>query len=277
MAVQACLDTEGTQYISTGTLAQMNALTGAAGQMFFNTTYNSYFYWSVNRWMPIKPDPRYGYMQDEDWLGATVAASFPYGNNTTGSGNAINATPTALGYGELILECTAASTTANIRTSLTDVLLGGADHYFEAIVRVPTLATALEDFSIGFGWNDNAAYEANTLCVDGIWATLDRSINGAKIVMNSSANSVRTATNATNATILAATTFRIGIYVNGTTSATFYVNGVSQGTVSSNLPTGAGRYTGFQIKLDKTAGSLASQVVIDHVMQYGYFTTARAG
>ena len=254
----------------------MNALTGGPGFMFFNTTYQSWFDWVVDRWWPRKPDPRYGYMEDDEWLGATVASKLPWGNNTTGSGNAINTAPLSNSAGEIILECTAAGQTANIRNVLANILVGGADHYMEAIIRVPTLATALEDFSIGWGLQDNAAYDANTLCTDGVWGTLNRAINGTKMVMNTASNSSRTATNSTVTDFTAATNVRVGIYINAAASATFYVNGVSQGSVVSNLPSGAGRYTGFQIKLDKHAGSVASQVVIEHVILYGYFTTRRA-
>lgn len=277
MSVQACLDGSGSaSLVLVGTLAQMNATSGGNGYSFFNTTYNSWFDWVADRWWPRKPDPRYGYMEDDDWVGATVASKFPYANNTTGSGNAINVTPTNTSYGELVLECTTAGQTANIRTVTANVLVGGADHYMEAIIRVPILATAGEDFSIGWGLNDNAAYDAATLCTDGVWGTLNRGINGANIIMNTSSNSSRTATNATTTAFTAATNVRVGIYINAGASATFYVNGVSQGSVATNLPTGAGRYTGFQIKLDKHAGTSASQVVIDHVIQYGYFTTRRA-
>ena len=60
-----------------GTLATMQGLTGVAGQAFFNTTYNSWFDWIVDRWYPRYPDPRYGFMHQEKFMGATVAASYP--------------------------------------------------------------------------------------------------------------------------------------------------------------------------------------------------------
>lgn len=276
MSVLSFLNSGSSVSVLTGTLAQMNATTGTNGQFFYNTTYNSYFKWVNDAWDPEKPDPRYGYMEDDEFMGATVASKMPWGNNTTGTGNAINVTPANTSYGELILECTAAGQTANFRDVLANVLLGGADHYCEFLLRVPTLATVAEDFSVGWGWQDNAAYDANTLCTDGVWGTLNRAINGTNIVMNSASNSSRTATNASATAISAGVTFRARIAVYGTTSAEFFINGVSQGTVSSNLPTGAGRYTGFQLKLDKHNGTGASQVVIDHVRRWGYFTTRRA-
>jgi len=255
----------------------MQGLTGVAGQAFFNTTYNSWFDWIVDRWYPRYPDPRYGFMHQEKFMGATVAASYPFGNNTTGTGNAHNMTGSAGRYGELVLECTAASQTANIRTNLAQYLVGSTDLYMEAILRVPTLATVGDDFSFGMGLNDKPSYDANTLCTDGVWATINRSINGQKVIMNTSSNSTRTATNSSGASISAATDFRLSIYINAGNSAQYFLNGVSQGTVSTNLPTGAGRYTGFQIKLDKTAGGAASQLIISHVLVYGYYSAAISG
>jgi hypothetical protein len=256
----------------------MQGLTGVAGQSFFNTTYNSWFDWNVDRWFPRYPDPRYGFLHREKFAGATVAASFPFGNNTTGSGNAIDGAPATDQMGALILECTNTGETANIRTSLTQYLTGGMDLYMEAIMKIPTLSDASDTINVLMGMNDNAAFETSGLPTDGIFASFKSTINGAKMIMNTSSNSTRTATNSAGANIVANTWFRTSIYVNAGTSAQFFLNGTSQGTVSTNLPTGAGRYSGFQIKLDKSgAGAAPRQVYIDHVLIYGYYSAAKCG
>ena len=276
MAIEACPGGSLAEVLS-GTLAQMRATTGSAAKPFYyNTDYKSVFYWAGDDWSPLPPNPRFGYYHYEEFDGATVAASFPFGNNTTGTGNAINGTPLGTIEGELVLDTPTAGQIANFRAVLNNTLIGGADRYMEIGFTIPTLATALEDYSFSFGYNDSVAYDANGRCTDGVYMMYHRGLNGTKPVLVTSAGGTRTETNSTVTDFVQGAN-RMKIYINGSTGVSYYLNGVLQnGTAqATNIP-GAGQYTGYNPRLDKHAGSVSSPIRIDWVLNYGYFTSQRS-
>jgi hypothetical protein len=260
--------------VQVGSLATMNASIGVPGRFFFNTTYNHMFNWAVNRWIPAgRPDPRYGFYVYDEFLGTDRIGDLDW-NNNSGTLSLIT-TPSALNSGVLLLRQATAASNANLRMSLAQFLLGSMDLYLEAGVSVPTLATAGEDFSLAFGLHDNASYDANSACTDGVYFTLNRAVNGVNWIANTQSNGVKTSSNSSTAAV-AATFYRLGIWISGSAAATFYVNGTAiAAALTTNIPNGAGRETGVQFVINKTAGVGNSDLQIDYFQAYGFYNSAR--
>jgi hypothetical protein len=262
----------GVTEVLSGTLAQMQSTTGAVGQSFYNTTYNAFFDWVADRWYPRIPDQRYGFYQADDWTSSAIAGTLGWAGS--GSGAIIVATATDAGIVN-ITQSTAASR-SNLTLSSAAFLFGTGDYYYETIINIPTLATVSEDFSVAVGWNDNTTYDANSACTDGAYFTLNRAVNGANWITNTTSNGSNTPKNSSTA-VVAGTWYRLSIYVNAGTSVTFYVNGAAiTAAHTTNIPTGAGRNTGLQYKMDKTAGTGASAIQIDSMATYGFYNGQRA-
>lgn len=252
-----------------GTLTEMNALTGVAGQSFFNTTYNHPFRWINNRWVPMgSPDPRYGFVVQDEFV---AAVGVPW----TAVGSVSLTSVGSDQYGSWTPTQASASARSLITQTFAGVQLGSLDLYFEAIIKTAALATVSEDYCITIGFNDNTAFDTNGACTDGVFFQYNRSVTGDFWGTRSTNNSTQTANTSTIA-VAASTIYRLGIVVSGSTSAKFYVNGVKTATDhTANLPTGAGRQTAVMLKLDKTAGTGANTFDIDYVGVHGFFASAR--
>ncbi len=267
------LSSSPTPPFASGTLATMNATTGIAGEFFYNTTYSTMFSWTVDRWWPANPDPRYGFLIYDEFLGSDRVGQLDWATNAgtiayLTNGAAIN--PGVVGITQL-----SASAIGNLRSSLGNILLGTMDIYIEALVTIPTLATVGEDFSVAIGLHDNAAYDATSQCTDGAFFSLTRSVNGANWITNTTSNGANTPKNS-SITHTAGTFQRLTIVISAGSSVSFYVNGVLATVAhATNIPTGAGRQTGEQLKLDKVAGTTTGTLQVDYFAIYGFFNGAR--
>ena len=103
--------------------------------------------------------------------------------------------------------------------------------YFETMFNIPTLSTASEEFEIVTGLTSqiNVATPA-----DGVYFKYDRTTNTNWLICGAKSST----TTATDSGVAAATGWvRLGIsWAIGTPLATYYINGTSAGTVSTNLP-----------------------------------------
>lgn len=255
------------------TATEMYALTGTDGQIIYNTTYKHHFKWIVDRWVPNgEPDPRYGLVLKDDFISTSGTFDLNWGNAATVSASTGGATTP----GVALLRKAAALDRASMTQAVTGFLLGTMDIYQEWLVRFPTLATALEDYCFAVGFNDCGAYDANSLATDGVYFTYNRAVNGANWNLHTVSNG--SATNTTNlvSAIAADTWYRLGILIKAGTSAAFSVNGSVIGTHTTNIPTGAGRGTHFQARLDKTVGSVNSDIHLDYFYSWGFFSGVRS-
>lgn len=253
----------------------MFATTGSAGQFWYNTTYNHWFYWTaLGRWWPMaNPDPVYGFvMPPEDFIGTDRI-----GTNDWNSTGTITTTPgLATRSGIYVIRQASATSISLLRSDISAFLLGTGDFYIETQVSIPTLATASEDFCMTWGWNDGFNYNANGDGTDTADIRLNRAVNGANWITNTTSNSSKTATT-TSTAASAATFYRLGIFASGANSnVVFSVNGTTIATHTTNIPTGAGRATGLIWKIDKVAGTGNSDLQVDYFSGWGFYNGARA-
>lgn len=146
------------------------------------------------------------------------------------------------------------------------LFVGGGELTFDALVRIPTLLAGGNTGQYRVGFMDeisgapsngiHAQYDENA----GVWRLFTR--NGGS---SSSANGPTT--------VVAGTWYHIRVVVNAAgTSAELFVDGVSQGTLSTNIPT-AGFTYGAQVQ--KTAGTTAAVLDVDFITVQQIFTTPR--
>jgi hypothetical protein len=94
--------------------------------------------------------------------------------------------------------------------------------------------------------------------VDGVFFRYTHSVNGGKWQAVCRSNNVETAEDTGIIVIAASQTYKLEVDVNATgTSAAFRINGTLTNTITTNIPTGAGRETGFGHMVLRSVGTAA--------------------
>ena len=92
--------------------------------------------------------------------------------------------------------------------------------------------------------------------------------------MSTAQGATRTTT-ASGTAVAAATWLRVEVVVNAAaSSAEFFVDGVSLGTVATNIPSGTQK-TGVGFRIHKSTGATARTLEVDYVHARCEFTSAR--
>lgn len=213
-----------------------------------------------------------------DFLGS---APDGWGNTTSGTGAGVT-TVTALGsfnaMGMVSLDLGTtnsgrAAVTANGTASPSVLLLGLGRARFAAKCAIHTLSNGTDSYQARIGFADSfSAVDP----VDGVFFRYSEGINGGKwqaVTRSNSAESVADTgvTPAADALQL----FVVDVNAAGT-SADFYIDGVKKATITTNIPTGAGRDTGYGIGAVKSAGTTSTPAIYaDYARVEMNFTAAR--
>jgi hypothetical protein len=156
---------------------------------------------------------------------------------------------------------------------------GGGAWNYEALININTLSTALERYRMIFGFGSVISNSSET---NGVFITYDEggTANGTTASANWQCvtvdNSVRTLTTSTTAVTASAwNKLRIEINAAGT-SVTFYVNGVSIATHTTNIPLASNsRYVLMKTGVAKTIGITTRGFYCDYIGYENILTTAR--
>jgi len=272
-----------------GTNAQQPTATDA--QIRYNTSSSNYEVSISGQWYPITVQNTsqtaassliFDDMISGDTNNGTGAimhgSSLNWINNLAGTGSGSNnssfgvdATQRAIG---VVTVETGTTTTGRSALTLGDaqILFGYTSFSCEWRVAHNALGTAIQHYNsyVGFFDNSNAAGDA----IDGVYFKYSFNISPNWQIVTSS-NSVRTITT-TSIPVANALYQKLRIDVNDTgTLATYYIGGVSVGTIATNIPTGAGRYTGLGWKIEKTAGTTNRIAYMDYISVGYTYTTPR--
>lgn len=217
----------------------------------------------------------------------TVTTSSP-GNDVqaTNSGTgAATSTQATDGSGRVGLVRSTTGTTATGRTAVATggsvVRTGGGTWVYENSLNITTTSTVTERFQLAIGFIDT--YTAANQ-VDGIYFLYDE--GGVSTSSTASgnwqtvtvSNSTRTFNqNSQNTTaVTQGTWITLRIEINAAAnSVLFKINGTTVATHTTNIPTGAGRETGFGWLLIKSIGTTARTVDFDYLSAISALTTAR--
>lgn len=211
--------------------------------------------------------PTVSIINDEFLSSATPAMSLGWSTTISGGANlskvttGIDSTDQALG--EVQIATTGNGTRIALSLGVDQMLLGYAQIYQEWRMNILTLSDGTNAFHVNFGLYDNTG--AGLDCTDGVHFQYDpaTSTNWRCVTVSNG-----TATKTTTSVAVSTTYTRFGIAINSTgTSVTFTINGTSVATHTTNIPTGAGRFTGVCSKIQKTGGAAARQAVIDYFYQ----------
>lgn len=221
-------------------------------------------------------DPANGFEIHNDFF--TASTLFGLTNTVSGTGATVTAVSSQAGRCGILNLTTGTTTTgrAALSSSGTAIRLDGGVGVFQASININTLSNATERYQLVIGYLDTVTAAAQ---VDGCFVFYDESgtTNGGTASANwqycASANSVRT----TNASSVAVATgwVTVKVVVNSSTSAEFFINGVSLGTITTNIPNGASRDTGFGILIIKSAGTTARTIDCDYINVKHTFTSPR--
>lgn len=161
---------------------------------------------------------------------------------------------------------------------LSYIQFGGGQYRWDCRVRIPTNSDGTQTFQFIAGfWDNNAAVNQT----DGIYFLYDSqgvstgSAASGNWQIVTVSNSNRTFTT-TGTAIDNSNLQKLRIDVNAAaTSVTFYINDVSVGTHTTNIPSGASRLTSSGVYLQKSAGTTARTADIDYLYLKAKFTTPR--
>jgi hypothetical protein len=209
------------------------------------------------------PMARRGAYHIHDMLGVTTDSAIS-SQVATGT-NSATAVTSEIAHPGVVRHSTGASATGRagmLSTNVDGILIGNSWFWrFEGMVRVTTLSSAAQTYTYYMGFIDAAATEP----VDGVYFRYTHGVNSGQWQLVCRSNNTETATNSSSA-VAAATWYRLTILVNPAgSSAEFFVNGTSIGTCASNLPTGAGRGTGFGSNIIKSVGTTARTIDLDYL------------
>jgi hypothetical protein len=151
------------------------------------------------------------------------------------------------------------------------ILFGGGVYTIEADIYISDLSTLAETYTLRFGFGDSASGDFT----DGAYFEYSDAGATPNWYKCTAANSVRTKTDTTVAVVTGAWT-RLKIVVNADgTSVEYFINGVSVGVVTTDIPLGAGRGTTAILSIKKSNGITPREVDIDWVWIHINLTATR--
>ncbi len=210
----------------------------------------------------------------DDMFGNSTSGTY-FQKTVTGTGADVTnlgvSTTGVFGVWEFSTGTTATGKTAIGSGNNNSFSLGQGIATFEAYVKIPTLSTTAQEFSVVNGFSDSLTATA----IDAVRFSYDRTVS-VNWQIQCKSNSVSTTT--TTATAVGTGWTRLKIVVNAAgTSVSYYIDGteVSGSPITTNIPTGAGREVTVQARIDKSVGLTASLLDIDYIAVDIDLTTSR--
>jgi len=228
----------------------------------------------------------------DDWLmnscslGTNGTCGSAYNAVFAGTGATVLSTGTTGRPGILQLQVGTTTTgAAGFQTSPTAIDFGSGSWTFEIVIGAEALSNVTDEYSLIAGFGDTAGVNQ----VDGCYFLYDRgnvatsgpntgnadvwecwcAANSARTTfrMNGSdvSNESFTTVNQPVAAVSLPNTniFHLKLVMTGTTRAEFFVNGTKSCDINTNIPSGASRLTGVQVRATKSAGTTSRNVDID--------------
>jgi len=262
-------DTTGTILVL-GNKTNTGDPTGVDGAMYYNSSLNKFRCREAGFWRDCIASANSDWNITNEMISATNDAYFTFAVSGTNAVNDDGTQAGATGHPGIVEQETGTTAAGASLVSSSDrnessILLGNGDYWrYETDVKIPVLSTGTQRFIYRAGFDD-ANNLGNIDGADGCYFKYSDNVNGGKWQGVCNSNSSSTTCDTTIA-VSAGTWYRLTVAVNTTgTSADFYVNGVDDCQVTSNIPTGAGRNTTFQNSLAKTIGTTSVSVYLDYI------------
>lgn len=279
------LTISGTQgiSISSGTTAQRPG-SPQNGMIRNDTDYGGLpMMYANGSWQPLSSPGSRGYNSFfDDFIIDNAVVSTPFSQGwtptITGTGTAVNGISSVLSsannnLGVVQLSTgTTATGIAGAYTSLGDILLGYGVYYGEWRVSIPILSTGLQQFVFYVGLLDTVSAAGDQ--GDAVYFEYRQGTDTHWRIASSFAT-VRTKTN-TTVTVNAGQWYKLGLLINAAANlVTYYIDGVSVGTINTNIPNTTLDTVGHGFKLEKNAGTTSRSAYVDYASLYYSMTTVR--
>lgn len=217
----------------------------------------------------------YGKRRNSRFMDFESNSASPLGKYNSGTGSAAGTeiAPTnanQIGVGQIETGTTTTGS-AGIGSGVSALLLGNGQGVFEGSFRVATLSDSAQRYSVRIGFIDSHTADAT----DGVYFEYDEATS-ANWRVGCASNGSRTKTSTATAVDTNFHTFKVVVNAAGT-SASFYIDGteVSGSPIITNLPTGAGRDTGFGFMILKSVGTTERTLEYDWISWDIDLTTPR--
>jgi hypothetical protein len=155
-----------------------------------------------------------------------------------------------------------------------EFLFGGGVYTIEADIYITTLSDGTDTYTLRFGFGDSMVGAPT----DGAYFLYTNAGGGSPTpnwYRNTVSNTTLTSTD-TGVAVVAGAWIRLKAVVNAAgTSVEYFINGVSVGTNTTNIPTGTGRETGAIYSIVKSAGTTARLADIDWAWIHVELSTSR--
>lgn len=196
------------------------------------------------------PDRYYAF---SDCLAAVNQPEWTFAVAGTGASHSIVdfADANSIGAVRLALGTTAAGRGSISSPNFNHFQLGQGNALFACRIRLNTLPDATNTWVLRSGFVDSVTAES----MDGVFFRYAHAVNGGKFQAVARNNNAETTAD-TGISAAVNTTYKLEVEVNAAgTSAEFRINGAVVATVTNDIPTGAGRETGFALSVVRTAGT----------------------
>jgi hypothetical protein len=206
-------------------------------------------------------DPTLGFELLEHWIATTAVGNLGWTATANSGTNGMN---TSSGDGEIMgIYRGDTSTSASSAPTLslgngTTIVLGGSTVRYEMKVAIPTLSDGTQSFIIRIGLHNATTSTAPT---NGVFFEYDQA-NSANWRIRCAQNNTYTTTTTSTAVGTGWTLLACEINAAGT-SAEFFVNGVSIGTVTTNIPTTTTYPVSPTLQIIKTLGTTSRVYYVD--------------
>jgi hypothetical protein len=229
---------------------------------------------------PTSIQNRFLTFDEDEFAGTTTGGKLDWNMAVAGTGASgqngtygVNGTERAMGVLQIDTGTTATGRAA-LNRMVNQVQLGYCA--FEQVWRqaIEVLSNATERFIVTTGFADNSAINGEP--TDGVYFRYSDNVNSGNWQCCTRNGGALNET-IVNTTVAASTNYSIfRINVNeAATSAEFYINDVLVGTITTNIPSTAGNFTGILTKIEKTVGLTQRNLSIDYFTQKAQWTTAR--
>jgi len=216
----------------------------------------------------------------EDFIWDSVATTNGIVKTTGGTAAAViqftGATPSRVDHPGILRIAPGTTSTglSAINWGITTMVFGGnTAYYWEWNVYIETLASVGDDYILRCGVGDSLSTTSSTESSNGVYFRYNRSVSTNWVIETGKASTYTTTT--TGTAVAAATWYRLRVEVTSGLTATFYINGSSVGTSSTNIPNTAANVCGPLLRINKTAGTTGLFFYADYFL-YKSISSARA-
>ncbi len=254
--------------------------TGVAGAQYYNSANDRFRCYQGGAWTDcVSSGSVANFRYFSDFTGSpTTTGQEMFATNSTGT--VTSQATSATNRPGVFRFSTAGSATgrADYSSAASALSLGAGRTIFETAINIATLSNSTDRYQLVIGLHDTMTAANQTDAVAFVYdegGVSTGSAASANWQLVTASNSTRTWTT-TSTAVAAGSWIKLRIDVNAAgTSVTFYINGTSVGTQTTNIPTGTTRALGFGALLIKSVGTTARTVDFDYMDTEQDYSSAR--